>query len=713
MMRWLKKITLPVQILIAILLGGFVGLFFGEMAAPLEPVGEAFIMLLKMSVLPYITCALVRGIGALRRRQALNLLKEGGLFLLVIWVVVLGALLLLTLSFPQADSASYHHPGETTTTSPGELLGLFIPSNPFNSLANNIIPAVVLFSIFFGLALMPVKEKAGILSILDTAVEALSRITRWIVKISPIGIFALIAATTGTMTLAEFEKLQVYLYGFVVATFLLTFVLLPLLITCFTRVHYRDLMRTLQPALLLAFATGNIFVAIPYLIEATQVVARRPGVDVKESDQTVETVIPIAYNLPLVGNLMAIYFIFFLSYFYAIPLTLGETARVLFLGLFTLAGPVSAAINSISFLVNTLHFPTDGITLFAETMPLTRNLQGLAGSMGIAVFTLLTTFAHNGRLHFRPVVITRNGIIAAAFLIGSIFFLKWAQSDVDPIKPPFMQLTIESSAPATVHKEPLPPRSGQQPALSQIKESGRLRVGFNPTPLPFAYFNDRGELVGYDIAFAYNLAESLGVGIDFVPFGAEQLESALNDRLVDIAMSGITVTSDRLQKIGFTNPYITSRAAFIVPDYRREEFIESAKVAQMEGLRIGALQGTTYETLARTAFPKATVVPLESYETALPGGEVDVYIWGEQEGTTWSLLHPNYTAVIPSPTPKTQFLAWAVADEEQEWLDYLNYWSQMRKLDGFSDAEEKKWMEGQVPDQKPRWSILRDVLGVQ
>lgn len=499
------------------------------------------------------------------------------------------------------------------------------------------------------------------------------------------------------------------LYGFIAASLLLTFWILPMLITSLTRVRYVDLMRELQSGLLLSFATANIFVAIPNLIAATKRVAHRPGINVAEVDQSASTLVPIAYNLPLVGNLMSIYFIFFLSYLYAIPLTFGEDLRLIIVSIFSLVGPVSGAINSISLLISALHLPSDGLFLFAETASLTRNLQGLAGAMGISVFTLFTIFAHHKRLHFRPFLILRELSIAFAALAGVIFLINLGELNLRLPQPILMELQIESSAAATLLTAPPPPRELAQgeSRFDAIKKSGTVRVGFNPNPIPFVYFNDQGDLVGYDIAFAYNLAESLGLSIDFVPFAMDQFEELLNSGSIDIAMSTLAVTTDRLQRIGFTEPYMTSRMAFVVPEDKRQQFDHLSKVAEMEGVRMGVLRGSALEERAKRLFPKAIIVPIDSYESALPEGEVDLYLWGEQQATSWSLLHASYAAVIPTPEPEKALLGWALLTKEDEWLDYINYWSELRKLDGFASQEEQKWIFGIVASEKPRWSILR------
>ena len=65
---------------------------------------------------------------------------------------------------------------------------------------------------------------------------------------------------------------------------------------------------------------------------------------------------------------------------------------------------------------------------------------------------------------------------------------------------------------------PKPARISNPSTIANIRKRGVLRVGFNPQVIPFSYRNDRGELVGFDISYAYRLARDLGVAIELIPF---------------------------------------------------------------------------------------------------------------------------------------------------------------------------------------------------
>ena len=90
-----------------------------------------------------------------------------------------------------------------------------MPANPFNALANNIVPAVVLFSIVLGSALVGVKDRERLLDVLHVAKDAIARATRLVTRLTPYGLFAIAANAAGTLDLEQLGRLQIYLITYV------------------------------------------------------------------------------------------------------------------------------------------------------------------------------------------------------------------------------------------------------------------------------------------------------------------------------------------------------------------------------------------------------------------------------------------------------------------------------------------------------------------
>ena len=208
--RWPKKrkFGIATQVFIGLGLGLLVGVFFGEDAAFLKIGGDAFIALLQITVIPYVMVALITSLGRLTLADAKALGLHGGSILLVLWAVGLVVVLLSPLAFPDWPSASFFNVSEIEAAKPVDFLKLYIPANVFSSLSNAVVPAIVVFSILFGLALINVKNKERVLDFLSTVGDGLMVITGFVGRIAPYGVFAITASAAGTTKSEMLASLQ-------------------------------------------------------------------------------------------------------------------------------------------------------------------------------------------------------------------------------------------------------------------------------------------------------------------------------------------------------------------------------------------------------------------------------------------------------------------------------------------------------------------------
>jgi polar amino acid transport system substrate-binding protein len=102
--------------------------------------------------------------------------------------------------------------------------------------------------------------------------------------------------------------------------------------------------------------------------------------------------------------------------------------------------------------------------------------------------------------------------------------------------------------------------SAHDSALDRVLSSGVLRVGTEPEFKPFESKNEKGELVGFDMDLARELAKDLGVELEFVELPFPSLIPALRTGKIDLAISGMTATEERALSVSFTKP--TSKPAF-------------------------------------------------------------------------------------------------------------------------------------------------------
>jgi Na+/H+-dicarboxylate symporter len=125
------QLSLSTQVALSLLLGLAAGLFFGEDVAFLQDMGRAFILLLQMTVLPYIILALITGLGRLTYQQVATLALRVGAVLVLSWGLAFAAILVMPLAFPVWESAAFFSTSLVETPEPINFITLFIPSNPF------------------------------------------------------------------------------------------------------------------------------------------------------------------------------------------------------------------------------------------------------------------------------------------------------------------------------------------------------------------------------------------------------------------------------------------------------------------------------------------------------------------------------------------------------------------------------------------------------
>ncbi len=332
------RMSLSTAILLGVVLGIATGIFLGELAAPLGVVGTIFIKLLQMTILPYIVVSLIGGIGGLTFEKALLLAKRGGFWLLWFWVIAFVFILIVPLSFPEVESASFFSHALVEPPAPVDLVDLYIPANPFRALSENLVPAVVLFSIAVGVALIAVPRKDTLLESLAVLTDALMKVAGFVVKLTPLGVFAIAASAAGTMTVGELSKLQVYLVSFNLISVFIAFWVLPALVAVVTPFRYGDIVGVTRDAMVTAFTTGNLFVVLPILVAESKSLFHKYALAREDTDSYVDVLIPVTFNFPNIGKLIMLMFILFGAWFSGRELGLADYAQFVFSGLLSFFG---------------------------------------------------------------------------------------------------------------------------------------------------------------------------------------------------------------------------------------------------------------------------------------------------------------------------------------------------------------------------------------
>jgi len=711
-------LSLSTQIVIGIAAGIAVGLFFGEGAAVLNIVSDAYIKLLQMMVLPYVTISIVAGLGTLNAAQAKTLGVRVGLVLLMLWAVAIGTVLLFPLMFPSSQSASFFSTTLVEERESFDFLNLYIPTNPFYSLANSIVPAVVLFSIAFGIALIVVPEKARLLEVLRVAGSAVSKAMNFVVALTPYGVFAIGAVVAGTLSFEDLSRLQVYLITYGGMALLLSLWILPGLVSALTPVPYRALISRTRDALVLAFMTTSLFAVLPLLTEQAKALVREYArVD---GDSETDVIVPASFNFPHSGKLLSLSFVLFAGWFTDRSVAITQYPRLAGTGLLTLFGNVNAAIP---FLLDLFRIPSDTFRLFVTSAIVNARFGTLVAAVHTISMAVLGTCAVTGTLKIDGRKLLRFGVITAvlttAVVSGSRLVLQFALN-----RPYDKDITLtgmgmlRDRGTAQVFKDQqdvLPLPAATTTVLDRVRRRGALRVGYFEDSLPYVFLNSRGELVGFDVEMALQLARDLGVSAELVPIDRRILIAGLDPRACDIVMSGAAVTADRAISVQFSTPYLDETIAFIVPDHLAVAFSEWSNVRTMGRLRLGVPRDAYFARKIRDELGDVEIVPIDRMDQLFVTHDppLDAGVATAERGSAYTLLHPEYSVAVPRPRPFKVPLAYVIAGRDADMTAMVNTWIELKRKDGTIDELYAHWILGQGGDKAKsrRWSILHNVLG--
>jgi Na+/H+-dicarboxylate symporter/ABC-type amino acid transport substrate-binding protein len=710
-------VSFSTKILIGLFAGVALGLFIGERAAALQVFADAYIKLLQMTVLPYVTVSLITGIGTLRLDEARLLGLRVGAVLVLLWAVAIAAVFLFPLMFPPLETASFFSTTLTEEREPFDLVNLYIPANPFNSLANNVVPAVVLFSVIVGIGLITVPRKEVLLDALGVVNAAVGKATRFIVSLTPYGIFAIGAVAAGTLAVEDVERLQVYLISYVAISLLLSLWVLPGLVAALTPIPYRALLAGTRDALVTAFMTSSLFVVLPKLTEQTKRLLREhAGLGVH--DETLpEVIIPASFNFPHTGKLLSLSFVLFAGWFADAVVPVSSYARLAGTGLLVLFGNMNVAIP---FLLDLVRVPADTFQLFVATGVVNARFGTLMAAVHTVAVAILGTCAVAGLLRVQKRRLLRFGVITAVLVIaivggGRLLFSAGLAKpyEKDKILAGMQMLKDRGQAQVFTAGQGVPPLPEVRTSvLDRMRTRGVLRVAYIADSLPYAFFNSAGDLVGFDVEMAHQLARDLGVGLELVPIARATLDH-VDAATCDLVMSGVAVTADRAMTVLYTTSYLDETLAFIVADHLRSRFSHWDEIRAMTPLRVGVPRLPYYTRKVREELPQAEIVPIDAM-TAVFGAQrhaIDAFVATAERGSAYTLLHPEYSVAVPLPRPLKIPLAYLVASGDEPLASVVNTWIDLKRKDGTIDRLFGHWILGRTATPHTRrWSIMDNVL---
>jgi ABC-type amino acid transport substrate-binding protein len=343
----------------------------------------------------------------------------------------------------------------------------------------------------------------------------------------------------------------------------------------------------------------------------------------------------------------------------------------------------------------------------------------MAGAMHLYAMALMTPALLSRQHFFMPsrliVGAAVSVLLVGGMIVSSRAYLHSTLQDLlleaDVLNQMHSPITV---SPATVYKE-VPPAetdlSRFESRIDRIRADKVLRVGYHADNLPFSFYNEQGNLVGFDVDMAHLMAEDLGMQLVMVPFEFHTLADQLDRGDFDIAMSGISVTPTRLLRMSLSEPYMNSTLAFVVKDHLRREFSSSESLAELTDVTIAVPRSNYFESRLKKYLPQAKVVFIESPREFFVKGEMDAMLANAEAGSAWTIQYPSYAVAVPQPDVFTVPLGYAVPQGDSRLTEFVNQWIELKRGQPTYNTLYNHWIYGKDPTHnRPRWCVIRDVL---
>jgi proton glutamate symport protein len=373
----MKRISLAWQIFIGLALGIIVGwIFYGNphVADYLQPIGDIFIRLIKMIVVPIVISSLIVGVAGVGDMKSLG--KLGGKTLLyfeiITTIAIVVGLLAGNLFHPgtgvdrshltKADINTYVETAKTTEShSMADTFVNIVPTNIIQSLANGDMLAIIFFSVMFGLGIAAIGEKGKpLLTFFRGTADAMFYMTNQIMKVAPLGVFALIGVTVskfGITSLIPLGKLVVVVYGSMIF-----FIIVVLgLAAKIAGINIFKLIKYLKDELLLGYSTASSETVLPKIMEKMERLGCPKSIT--------SFVIPTGYSFNLDGStLYQAIAALFIAQMYGIHMSIGHQITLVLVLMLTSKG--IAGVPGVSFVVllatlGSVGIPVEGLAFIA------------------------------------------------------------------------------------------------------------------------------------------------------------------------------------------------------------------------------------------------------------------------------------------------------------------------------------------------------------
>ncbi len=300
-MHYLK--SLNVQVLLGIILGIAFGVLAPTFALEQKLIGDIFVALLKMLVVPLVFASIYTALTGLGSPEKLKSIggKTIGLYLLTTALSVFLAIIMMNI-FPigepmSSEGLEYAKASAIKPFSFHDMIMSFIPSNVFNSLASGYMMQVIVFAVFLALASfkMEPKHQQVLFDFFSAINEAMFHIAKWVINLTPIGVFSLISYIIAKQGIDVILGLWEYVLVVLLVILIHGLITLPMVLAFFAKINPYRYMNAVKESSIMAFSTASSAATLPVSL---RVVQEKGGV----SKESAGFVLPLGATVSMDGT---------------------------------------------------------------------------------------------------------------------------------------------------------------------------------------------------------------------------------------------------------------------------------------------------------------------------------------------------------------------------------------------------------------------------
>lgn len=395
------KISLYVQVLIAIVIGAALGHFYPDLGVGLKPLGDGFIKLIKMIIAPLIFCSIVLGISGMEDVKKVGKLgiKTMIYFQITTFVAMFIAMVVINITRPgegmnisieQLDTSQVGTYIEGNKEQKGivQFLLNIIPDNVIGSLADGDMLQVLFFAVMLGFAFSKMGSRAEpIKLVMQTFLDGIFIMIKMIMKVAPLGAMGAIGFTVGKYGLGVLKSLGMLMVWFYVACLIYIFLFLGILLWRY-RISLWKFLGYIKEELLIVLGTSSSESVLPAIMQKLELAGCNRSM--------VRLIVPTGYSFNLDGT--AIYLTMaaiFLSQAIGQPMSWSEQLFLLLVLTFTSNGAAGVTGSGFIILAATLpvvgHIPVESIAIVFGIDRFMSEARALTNLISNASATLILT----------------------------------------------------------------------------------------------------------------------------------------------------------------------------------------------------------------------------------------------------------------------------------------------------------------------------------